>query len=407
MKKGFMFLMMLFLVITVYAEKQRVKINGNIKGLGTNQVVIIDGNRERIASCVAEKNKFSMSFDYDMDTDLRIYIYIPHLDKYNMPQPSNTYIFLVDVAEVNVTGKIKGDKIEKFRAFSPYNDVYNYLKYETASAKLRLKAEVEAEKVWNIWGRVRKHESEMTDEEKAEKKKILMLVQERMDAVSARGIECTNEAVSMLTSEINVGLNAFIYATGNTLKFDLLKPIVEKYLSIYSEDEMNKSFYTRELLKTYKMKGLSHRGSEIVDMDFVDLNGKIVHFSDFKGKYLYVNLYDVKYEPSMEELKQIISLEEKYKDSPIVFLNLNVNKDRDEWKSFCKEHGYINHINVNDNREFFGLYKVNDLPRGILIDPDLRMHTFYVGKLYGDKDKEGNNLNNGKTIVNILPQILK
>lgn len=401
-------LLMIFPVL-VFGEGKKIKVTGKISGLGTNQVVIVNSKLDRVATCVSENNKFEMEFMHDLDKELSVFLYIPHIDPHNTIQPFNCDLILVDNEEVKITGKIKGIKVENFRARSTWNDQYYAAKFEVPSADDRLKAEEVCAKAWETsWkfkNEVKKADDGRNVNTDPECKALSGKAAEAQGKVSELNVKCTFEAAQTLTPEIKKGLNAFLYATSRSLRYDLLKTVIEEIRKNYTQEQIDSDFFLSELNKIFNDKATRYPGEPIINYDLVDQNGNIVRFADFKGRYLYINCYDLTYEPSMEELKKVMELEKQYKDKNIKFLHLNVNKDRDEWRKFCKDNNITDHININDQAMFFPIYKVTDLPRGILIDDKGLMHTFKIGVLYGDHDDDQKNMNNGKTIDLILKDI--
>lgn len=406
--KALLPLLFVMLSITLHAEKTKVKVVGKIKGLKTNQIMIINRYRDEIATGVSEKGKFELEFKVDSDKDIRFCLYIPSLSDVGM-NPGYIYDFYADVKEVRLKGKIKGDKVIDFVADSPMNNDYRRFKFGGRSTKARLKAmdevkkaEKEYEKYIIPTGKV----EDCRDLNDPKAKELQKKASDSFSKLSNLEYKCSMEAVDMLTSTPNKGLNALIYATLNGYKGSYLKPAIEKYRSLYSDKELEKDYYTRELLRSWRIKAVRMKGEEIIDYDFIDLKGGKVNFADFKGKYLYVNFYDVSFKPSLEELAVIQKLEKQYKDNNIVFLHMNVNKDMDAWRKYCDENNLSeNHIHINDNTNLFNTYRLKDLPRGVLIDKNSKMHTYYIGKQYGDRDEEGKPLNNGKTAEDILKEI--
>lgn len=403
--------LLVMICIAGQAQKTKVKLVGEFKGLKTNQVKIINVHRDDIASGVSENGKFEIEFEIDVNQDIRYYMYVPILCN-NMPNPGSVYDFFADVEEVKLQGQIKGDKIINFKAISPMNAQYYKVKFESPSSKARIKSDKKARKAdkaltkyLNSGDGSQEDMKQRSPENDPKTKELQDKAHSLMNKNGDINYQCSLEAADMLTKTQNKGLNAFLYATCRGLGQKWLKPIADKIRSVYSEAEIKSDYYLNSLIETYKAKAVCVKGEDIINYDFLDLEGNIVKFSDFKGKYLYVNLYDINFQPSMDHLTKMLELEEKYNDD-IVFVHLNVNKEADMWRQFCKGNELSDgHIGINDKKEFFSAYNVDDLPRGILIDKESKMHTAYIGKQYGDRDDQGKSLDNGPTAEEVLKEL--
>jgi thiol-disulfide isomerase/thioredoxin len=60
------------------------------------------------------------------------------------------------------------------------------------------------------------------------------------------------------------------------------------------------------------------QSTNVSDMKFVDLDGKSVQISDYKGKWVVVNLWATWCPPCLTEIPDLIMFQEKNKDSVVV-----------------------------------------------------------------------------------------
>jgi len=86
-----------------------------------------------------------------------------------------------------------------------------------------------------------------------------------------------------------------------------------------------------------------------------DTSGQVIKLSDFKNKLLVLDFWFKGCKPCMDLAKAMIPIKERYADNPdIVFININVDKEKTRWISaLSKEGGFSiqNDINLYTNGE--------------------------------------------------------
>lgn len=111
-----------------------------------------------------------------------------------------------------------------------------------------------------------------------------------------------------------------------------------------------------------------------------DPNGEIIKLSDFKGKYVYLDLWATWCGPCKAEIPSLMKLEEEMKGMDIVFMSVSIDKqeNKEKWKQFLvdnKMHG-VNLIAPSAfSTPFVSYYKVTAIPRFMLIDRDGKIYS--------------------------------
>lgn len=95
---------------------------------------------------------------------------------------------------------------------------------------------------------------------------------------------------------------------------------------------------------------------------------------DFKGKYVYIDVWATWCGPCRAEIPSLKMVEEKYHGKNIAFLSISVdeNKDHEKWKTFVTEKqlgGVQLFADKNWNSDFIKYFEINSIPRFLLIDP--------------------------------------
>ncbi|WP_427874810.1 TlpA family protein disulfide reductase [Flavobacterium sp. MMS24-S5] len=123
--------------------------------------------------------------------------------------------------------------------------------------------------------------------------------------------------------------------------------------------------YEKVLHKNVGQKGL--------DFTYKDINDKAVSFSDFKGKFVYIDLWATWCEPCKAEIPHMKKIEEDYHGKNIVFVSLSLDKPKDaqKWKDYVTKE-QLKGIQLMADKDFGSdvakNYDVNAIPRFLLFD---------------------------------------
>lgn len=124
-----------------------------------------------------------------------------------------------------------------------------------------------------------------------------------------------------------------------------------------------------------KLALLKFKGQDSPKFNMEDINGKMVELDDFKGKYVYVDVWATWCGPCKREIPALKKLEEKYHDKDIVFVSMSVDalKDKEKWQKMVQEKelkGVQIFAENSWKSTFVEKYEIKGIPRFILIDKD-------------------------------------
>ena len=107
---------------------------------------------------------------------------------------------------------------------------------------------------------------------------------------------------------------------------------------------------------------------------FENHKGGTTKLSDFKGKYVYVDVWATWCGPCRVEIPHLQEIEKKYhgKNIEIVSISIDAKKDYDKWKNLVKDKnlGGVQLLAEGDwNSELVKQLGISGIPRFILIDP--------------------------------------
>jgi thiol-disulfide isomerase/thioredoxin len=129
------------------------------------------------------------------------------------------------------------------------------------------------------------------------------------------------------------------------------------------------SKYYDQVLEANKLNG-----SASPSFDYENHKGGKTKLEDFKGRYVYVDVWATWCGPCRAEIPSLKKVEEKYHGKNIEFVSISIDvaKDHEKWKSFVdeKQLGGVQLFADKDwNSDFIKAYGVTGIPRFILIDP--------------------------------------
>lgn len=109
--------------------------------------------------------------------------------------------------------------------------------------------------------------------------------------------------------------------------------------------------------------------------DYVDYKGGTKSLSDFKGKYVYIDVWATWCIPCIYEMPYMKEVEEEYKGKNIHFLGISIDRKKDEekWRKMIVEkdlQGTQLLADAEIDSEFIKNYYIQGIPRFILLDPE-------------------------------------
>ena len=132
--------------------------------------------------------------------------------------------------------------------------------------------------------------------------------------------------------------------------------------------------YINELKGAIRVWDNLRPGMQAPDFRYPNIENVSQALSDFKGKYVYVDVWATWCKPCLAEQPALAEIEHHYKDNPnIVFMGVSIDEDADAWRKMVKkkELGGVQLIADNAweskiNEE----YIIKGIPRFILIDKE-------------------------------------
>ncbi|WMI64122.1 TlpA disulfide reductase family protein [Aestuariibaculum sp. YM273] len=144
----------------------------------------------------------------------------------------------------------------------------------------------------------------------------------------------------------------------------------------YLELTTNETQKAKVQEKYNQVKALEKGNPSPAFTNYENYSGGKTSLEDFKGKYVYIDVWATWCGPCKAEIPYLIEVETKYHDnSNIAFVSISVDKEKDydKWKTMVKEKGLGGVQLIADNvfnSDFIKAYQIMGIPQFILIDPE-------------------------------------
>lgn len=160
---------------------------------------------------------------------------------------------------------------------------------------------------------------------------------------------------------------AFTYVEGNGT--DNITDLENLYYAYVTSSVLNKQF--KEACAKWDKAAV---GKPSPDFLGTDISGKQYRVRDFRGKYVYIDMWATWCGPCQKELPYLKKLAEKYHGKNITFLGLSIDKDKAKWEQRVKSGSLCGtQLHIGTGTQFQKDYKIGGIPHFILLDPNGRI----------------------------------
>lgn len=183
-----------------------------------------------------------------------------------------------------------------------------------------------------------------------------------------RKLKMLNKMVTAQDIKNNVaGYYVLMYFMGGGNKY--IKEFANEFYKVSTDQE--RIDFVKKRLETNDGNTLM-TGSQAPDFEMKDPDGKIVKFSDLKGKFVYIDVWATWCGPCVEEIPYVASLHEKYKnDKRVAFVSISIDEDVNKWRAkIDKDKPEWLQFNVEEGIEskMCKEYLISGIPRFMMFD---------------------------------------
>lgn len=151
------------------------------------------------------------------------------------------------------------------------------------------------------------------------------------------------------------------------------------YYGISDIDDLRNLYYTYvsqdSLVQAFEhaiyLRDLSAPGKPCPRFIGQDADRNIHKLDDFRGKYVYIDVWATWCAPCRQEIPHLEKLIERYKDKNIVFVSLSIDasKDKEKWREMSRTMAG-NQYWMGPEHDFLRLLEIQGIPRFVLVDPE-------------------------------------
>ncbi|RPD93039.1 TlpA family protein disulfide reductase [Aureibaculum marinum] len=117
------------------------------------------------------------------------------------------------------------------------------------------------------------------------------------------------------------------------------------------------------------------KGKPSPTFKYPNTKGELISLEDFKGKYVYVDVWATWCAPCIQQIPALKQLHKDYEGKNLEIVSLSIDKmeDKEKWKNMVAEKNLTGTQIMADNEwhsDFVKSYGITGIPRFILIDPE-------------------------------------
>ena len=271
-------------------------------------------------------------------------------------------VYATPGAKIKVTGT--NPLIYTWRVDSPVKEQQEHNRFIEDSRDL-----------WDEFQRIAIKESGMRSASEAEREALQTKSDSILAIISQRELNLMKEVpISSVWMEKLLRLSM-------SLKYNPKFTHKEEILALYDRlnEEQKASIEGQEIRVNLFPPKTVKEGDDMADADLFDLDGKVHHLADFKGKYMLLDFWSSGCGPCIMALPEMKEIQEQYKDR-LTIISLS-SDTQNRWKAASAQHE-MTWQNLSDLKQTAGLYAVydvNGIPNYVLISPEGKIVKMWSG----------------------------
>lgn len=155
--------------------------------------------------------------------------------------------------------------------------------------------------------------------------------------------------------------------------------------SIYINAVENED-YKNKLKKEYNILKKLQKGKKAPDFYLENYDGGYSSLKDFKGKYVFIDVWATWCGPCIEEIPSLKKIAKEYQNIKFLTISIDPKKSYKKWRNFVSENKIkATHLIAYKNSDFQENYDIKEIPRYILINKEGLIISYNTYKPSEDK----------------------
>ena len=350
-----MFVVGCFIPATLMAKVEKVTLKGAIKGLGNEELILMNIDQSEIARTKTKNDRFEITAEVETG-DLRYYIlYAPSVGPLGPSMSIPTIYFFIDFPKITIKAELKNEQIKvKSLKGSPGRKESDRIMASLPSAP-------RVEKIYDTYNKAFHEYNEVS--QTPENMEKLKAASQALDALQKQR---RNEIFSLLPQ----------YTT--SMPFAV---IISSYFGVDNVDEAEKVWeqFDPSIRHCYALKRLEDLiqrskscaiGHEAPDFELATPTGEKIKLSSLRGKYVLVDFWASWCGPCRKEIPNIKKVYAEFKDKGLEVVGVSIDNSDKAWKKALEEEK-LDYLQLGDPKNITSkLYNYNGIPFIILISPE-------------------------------------
>lgn len=365
MRKQVLFILSLFLAINLHAENKFV-IEGSVANVPDGLIVELLRNEDNVGMLVASDTLRNGKFRFEEETSgngtdwmfltartenyysMILYLWVRPGSSIRISADNllvYTWNVESDVPEQQTRSKILASSRDLWNEYQILDGDYDSLRSRIKSGKYS--------------GEEKKRQKARLDS----MKQVKSMLQDRISAVELEAMAKLDVDQAWMLNYVNTAYMVNISKNKDNME-------KAKALYAYIPDVWRDSNSGREAKNVLFPQHVVEVGEEAADADLYDIDGKLWHLSDFRGRYVLIDFWSRGCGPCKMVIPEIKEAADKYKDR-LVAVSISVDNEK-VWKEHSATEG-ITWMNLSDKNLNTGIaakYGVRGIPSFVLLSPD-------------------------------------
>ena len=351
----FLFVVGCFIPATLMAKVEKVTLKGVIKGLGNEELILMNGDQSEIIRTKTKNDRFEITAEVETG-DLRYYmLYAPSVGPLGPSMTIPMIFFFIDSPKITIKAELKNERIKiKSLKGSPG-------KKESDRIMASLPSASRVEETYDNYNKAFHEYNEVSQTPENMKK-----LEEASRALDALQKQRRDEIFDLLP----------LYT--NSMPFAV---IISSYFGVDNVDEAEKVWeqfdpsirhcYALRRLEDLIQRGKSCAvGHEAPDFELATPTGEKIKLSSLRGKYVLVDFWASWCGPCRKEIPNIKKVYSEFKDKGLEVIGVSIDNSDKAWKKALEEEK-LDYLQLGDPKNITSkLYNFNGIPFIILISPE-------------------------------------